>query len=218
MECFYIVTVGWVFSLCLHEFAHAWVAYRGGDYTIREKGYLTFNPLKYVDPFLSLVLPIIFVLLGGIGLPGGAVYIDRSLLRSRAIDTAVSLAGPLANFILVIILGALFKFGAVQPDLNSLLSVSLAFLLHLQISAIVLNLLPLPPLDGFGAIAPWLSESARHTAYANSNVAFFVLFIALSFVPVINHAFWDTVYGINSLFGVPRELVRIGWNTYRFWD
>ena len=218
MECFYIVTVGWVFSLCLHEFAHAWVAYRGGDYTIREKGYLTFNPLKYVDPFFSLVLPILFVLLGGIGLPGGAVYIERSLLRSRAIETAVSLAGPLANFILVVILGALFKFGAVPHDPGSLLAVSLAFLLHLQISAIVLNLLPLPPLDGFGAIAPWLSESARQRAYANTTVTFFVLFLALSFVPVINNAFWSTVFGINSLFGVPPELVRVGWNTYRFWD
>jgi len=218
MECFYIVTVGWVFSLCLHEFAHAWVAYRGGDYTIRDKGYLTFNPLKYVDPFFSLVLPLLFVLLGGIGLPGGAVYIDRSLLRSRAIETAVSLAGPLANFILVIILGAVFKFGVVQIDPNSLLSVSLAFLLHLQVSAIVLNLLPLPPLDGFGALAPWLSESARQNAYRNTNVTFFALFIALSFVPVIRNAFWETVYTIDSLFGVPRELVRIGWNTYRFWD
>jgi Zn-dependent protease len=218
MECFYIVTVGWVFSLCLHEFGHAWVAYRGGDYTIREKGYLTFNPLKYVDPFFSLVLPILFVLIGGIGLPGGAVYIDRSLLRSRAVETAVSLAGPLANFILVIILGAVFKFGVVPVDPNSLLSVSLAFLLHLQVSAIVLNLLPVPPLDGFGAIAPWLSESARQTAYRNTSVTFFVLFIALSFVPVINRAFWETVFAINSLLGVPPELVRVGWNTYRFWD
>jgi Zn-dependent protease len=218
MECFYIVTVGWVFSLCLHEFAHAWVAYRGGDYTIREKGYLTFNPLKYVDPFFSLVLPILFVLLGGIGLPGGAVYIDRSLLRSRGIETAVSLAGPLANFILVIILGAVFKFGFVQVDPNSLLSVSLAFLLHLQVSAIVLNLLPVPPLDGFGALAPWLSESARQTAYRNTSVTFFVLFIALSFVPAINRAFWETVFALNALLGVPPELVRVGWNTYRFWD
>jgi Zn-dependent protease len=218
MECFYIVTVGWVFSLCLHEFAHAWVAYRGGDYTIREKGYLTFNPLKYVDPFFSLVLPVVFVLLGGIGLPGGAVYIDRSLLRSRGIETAVSLAGPLANFILVIILGALFKFDVVQADPNNLLSVSLAFLLHLEISAIVLNLLPIPPLDGFGALAPWLSESARQNAYRNASVTFFAFFIALSFVPAINEAFWETVYAINSLFGVPRELVRVGFNTYRFWD
>ena len=218
MECFYIVTVGWVFSLCLHEFAHALVAYKGGDYTIREKGYLTFNPLKYVDPFFSLVLPLLFVLIGGIGLPGGAVYIDRSLLRSRAIDTAVSLAGPLANVILALILGALFRFGILQSDPSNLLAVSLAFLLHLQVSAIILNLLPMPPLDGFGAIAPWLSESARHNAYANSSVTFFVLFIALSFVPVINNAFWEAVYSVNSLFGVPRELVRVGWNTYRFWD
>jgi Zn-dependent protease len=218
MECFYIVTVGWVFSLCLHEFAHALVAYKGGDYTIREKGYLTFNPLKYVDPFFSLVLPLLFVLIGGIGLPGGAVYVDRSLLRSRAIDTAVSLAGPFANVILALILGALFRFGILQPDPSNLLAVSLAFLLHLQVSAIILNLLPLPPLDGFGAIAPWLSEPARHKAYANSSVTFFVLFIALSFVPVINNAFWETVFSINALFGVPRELVRVGWNTYRFWD
>ena len=218
MECFYIVTVGWVFSLCLHEFAHALVAYKGGDYTIREKGYLTFNPLKYVDPFFSLVLPLLFVLIGGIGLPGGAVYVDRSLLRSRAIDTAVSLAGPLANVILALILGGIFRFGILQPDPANLLAVSLAFLLHLQVSAIILNLLPMPPLDGFGAIAPWLSESARHNAYANSSVTFFVLFIALSFVPVINNAFWEAVYSVNSLFGVPRELVRVGWNTYRFWD
>lgn len=218
MECFYIVTVGWVFSLCLHEFAHALVAYRGGDYTIREKGYLTFNPLKYVDPFFSLVLPLLFVLLGGIGLPGGAVYIERSLLRTRGIATAVSLAGPLANVLLMIVLGGLFKSGVIEPDPSNLLAVSLAFLLHLQVSAIVLNLLPIPPLDGFGAIAPWLSESARHHAYANSNVTFFVMFIALSFVPVINHAFWDTIFAINGLFDVPPDLVRVGWKTYRFWN
>lgn len=218
MECFYIVTVGWVFSVCLHEFAHAWVAYRGGDYTVREKGYLTFNPLKYADPVFSLLLPILFVIIGGIGLPGGAVYIERSLLRSRAVDSAVSLAGPLANFILLLILGALFRFGAVQPDPGSLAAVSLAFLLHLQVSAIILNLLPVPPLDGFGAIAPWLSESARERGYQNATVTLFVLFIALSFVPVISNAFWRTVFQIDALFGVPPELVMVGWKTFRFWD
>jgi ABC-type spermidine/putrescine transport system permease subunit I len=140
------------------------------------------------------------------------------VIPAVVVETAVSLAGPLANFILVIILGALFKFGAVPVDPNSLLSVSLAFLLHLQVSAIVLNMLPVPPLDGFGALAPWLSEAARQTAYRNTSVTFFVLFIALSFVPVINRAFWETVFAINSLLGVPPELVRVGWNTYRFWD
>lgn len=218
MECFYIVMVGWVFSVCLHEFAHAWVAYKGGDYTVRDKGYLTFNPLKYTDPYFSILLPILFLVIGGLGLPGGAVYIERSLLRSRSRETAVSLAGPAANLLLVLIIGALFKSGLLQSDPSSLASVSFAFLLHLQISAIILNLLPLPPLDGFGAMAPWLSQSARERGYANGTVALFVLFIALSFVPAVRDAFWTTVFRIDSFFGVDPSLIRVGWRTFRFWD
>jgi Zn-dependent protease len=218
MECFYIVMVGWVFSVCLHEFAHACVAYKGGDYSVREKGYLTFNPLKYTDPFFSIFLPILFLLIGGIGLPGGAVYIDRSLLRSRAWDSAVSLAGPAANLILMLIIGALFKFGAVEPDPAHLGAVSLAFLLHLQISALILNLLPIPPLDGFGAIAPWLSESARRRGYEYASACFFALFIALSFVPTVNAAFWGSVFALDEMFGVDRDLIRVAWRTFRFWD
>jgi len=68
---FLVVIVGWVFSLCLHEFSHALVAYYGGDTSVREKGYLTFNPLKYTHPVYSILMPMIFLLLGGIGLPGG---------------------------------------------------------------------------------------------------------------------------------------------------
>ena len=81
IECFVIVTVLWVFSVCLHEFGHALVAYRGGDYTVREKGYLTMNPLHYTDPLFSILMPLLFLAMGGIGLPGGAVYIERQLLR-----------------------------------------------------------------------------------------------------------------------------------------
>ena len=80
---FLIVLVGWIFSLCLHEFSHALIAYFGGDTSVREKGYLTFNPLKYTHPVYSIVLPLLFLVLGGIGLPGGAVYIETWRLRSR---------------------------------------------------------------------------------------------------------------------------------------
>ena len=51
---FTIVLFGWIFSLCLHEFSHALVAYNGGDYTVQEKGYLTFNPFKYTHPYFPL--------------------------------------------------------------------------------------------------------------------------------------------------------------------
>jgi len=218
MECFCIVMAGWVFSVCLHEFAHAWAAYKGGDYTVREKGYLTFNPLKYTDAFSSIVLPIVFLVMGGIGLPGGAVYINRSLLRSRVWDTAVSLAGPAANLLLMLIIGALFKFGVVRPDPARAGALSLGFLLHLQISALLLNLLPVPPLDGFSAIAPWVSESARQRGYEYATASFFALFIALSFVPATRDAFWGAVFGVDEMLGVDRDLVRVAWRTFRFWD
>src|SRR5574342_1062426 len=107
---FAIVLFGWIFSLCLHEFSHALVAYLGGDYTVREKGYLTFNPLKYTHPVYSLLLPLLFLAMGGIGLPGGAVYIERHRLRGPRWETAVSLAGPAMNALVAIVIGLLLRF------------------------------------------------------------------------------------------------------------
>src|SRR3954469_9534118 len=88
------VLIGWILSVVLHEFAHGLVGYLGGDYTIRERGGLSLNPLQYVHPIYSLLLPAIFLVLGGVPLPGGATYIRHDLLRSRWWDSAVSLAGP----------------------------------------------------------------------------------------------------------------------------
>src|SRR5438067_13601707 len=86
------VLIGWVLSVVLHEFAHGLVAYLGGDYTIRERGGLTLNPLQYVDPVMSIILPMVFLALGGIPLPGGATYVRTDLLRSRLWATAVAAA------------------------------------------------------------------------------------------------------------------------------
>ncbi len=62
MECFIIVTVLWVFSVCLHEFGHAAVAFYVGDYTVKDKGYLTLNPIKYTHPVYSIVMPVVFMM------------------------------------------------------------------------------------------------------------------------------------------------------------
>ncbi len=104
MNTFLLVLFLWIFSVCLHEFAHAAVAYRGGDITVKDKGYLSMNPLKYLDPMGSIILPVVFLIMGGIGLPGAAVYIDRRLLRSAHWDSAVSLAGPAMNIVLLLLL------------------------------------------------------------------------------------------------------------------
>lgn len=218
MEVFIIVTVLWVFSVCLHEFGHAWAAYRGGDYTVREKGYLTMNPIKYTHPVYSIVMPVVFMMLGGIGLPGGAVYIERHLLRSRAWETWVSLAGPFMNLVFAILISLGFKLGWLQNDPESLSSVSLGFLLHLQISALILNLLPIPPLDGFQALAPWLPDDVRERLYGISNYGLFVLILALWVIEPVNDAFWSVIFQISSWLGVDPSMGAVGWRAFRFWD
>lgn len=217
MEVFVIVTVLWVFSVCIHEFGHAWAAYCGGDHTVREKGYLTLNPIHYTHPVYSLLMPVVFLLLGGIGLPGGAVYIERDRLRSRGWETWVSLAGPAMQLPLIAVISAAFKLGWVQNDPQSLAAVSLGFLLQLEVSSLILNLIPIPPLDGFQAIAPWLPVDVREKLYAASNQTMWILFLALWFVPPLNEALWNLVYWISGSLGVHPYVGHVGWKMFRFW-
>lgn len=217
VACFAIVVILWIFSVCLHEFAHAWAAERGGDYTVREKGYLDLNPLRYANPVSSLLIPLLFLMLGGIGLPGGAVFINRSLLRSRGWETWVSLAGPLANLWLAGLIAVLFRFNILPDDPKSLASISLAFLGHLQIWALVLNLLPIPPLDGFQALAPWLPAQVREAGYAASNWMQILLFLAIWNVPAVR-AFFGISTGLGMhVLGIPFDLALAGYQEFTFW-
>jgi len=213
MQVFLLVTVGWVFSVCLHEFGHALVAYKAGDYTVREKGYLTLNPIHYTDPFYSLLMPLIFLFLGGIGLPGGAVYINDHLLRSKGWRTGVSLAGPAMNVLLAASLCIPFWLGFVDPRFGP----GLAFLIELQISAVVFNLLPVPPLDGFRAISPWLPDETCERLMQQSNLLIWILFLAMWYVKPLNEGFWSLVHGVLSLLGVDYELALYGWREFQFW-
>lgn len=211
---FIIVLIGWVFSLCLHEFSHAAVAYAGGDTTVREKGYLTFNPLKYTHPVYSIVVPLLFLALGGIGLPGGAVYIETWRLRSRAWKSAVSLAGPAANLILAIVLGVILSL---MPVSREGLWPGLAFLAFLQVSALVLNLIPLPPFDGYGAVEPYLPDNIRSSVAGVANLIPWAVFFVLWYVPQVYGTFWSAVTGISTALGIPLDLVAFGLRQFRFW-
>src|SRR5277367_1122470 len=103
---FIFVIAGWVVSLCLHEFGHAFTAWRFGDRGVPVRGYLDLDPRRYSNPWLSLGIPILITALGGIGLPGAAVYLRTSFMTS-AQRTIVSLAGPSANLLLAVLLLAL---------------------------------------------------------------------------------------------------------------
>src|SRR5918993_1499047 len=100
--------------------AHGFAAHLGGDYTIAERGGLSLNPLQYVDPIFSLLLPAVFLMMGGIPLPGGVTYIRHDLLRSRGWQSAVAFAGPLMNFILFLLLALPFhpRVGWIDPTVG----------------------------------------------------------------------------------------------------
>ncbi len=207
-----IVGVGWLISLCLHEFAHALVAYIGGDKSVKEKGYLTLNPLRYTDPGLTLVVPMLILMIGGVALPGAAVYIDRSQLRNRFWHSLVSLAGPLANILCLLVLSFFFQSGL---DVSYRIRASLAVLALFQTVAILLNLLPFPPLDGFGVIEPWLPRPAQEAAASFGRFGIWIVFLALWFVPPLNRAFWDVAFQIDNQLNIPRGAIEAGYDHFR---
>jgi Zn-dependent protease len=214
LTVFLIVLVGWIFSLCLHEFSHALVAYHGGDTSVRDKGYLTFNPLKYTHPVYSILMPLIFLALGGIGLPGGAVYIETWRIRDRKWLSAVSLAGPLANLLVAFILGILLSF---TPLGQTSIAPALSFLAYLQVTAVVFNLIPLPPLDGFGIIAPYLNPELRETIARLGGSAILIVFVLMWQVPFFSNLFGTITIALTEALGIPLQQIAMGYSQFFFW-
>lgn len=208
-----LVLGGWAVSLCLHEFGHAWFAYRGGDKQVYFKGYLTLDPRRYTDPVFSIVLPLLFLLIGAIPLPGGAVWINHQALRSRATQSVVSLAGPLSNLVLGVLIALVVS--AVPMPIG--LAAGLSILALFQIIAFVLNILPIPGLDGWGALEPWLSYQAQQFGAKVRPWAPLVLFALIIGVPQVGNTIFewsDDLY--TALGGSP--LAGVGYDVFKFWN
>ncbi|WP_158844255.1 site-2 protease family protein [Saccharothrix deserti] len=205
---------GWAVSLCLHEFGHAVVAYRGGDYAVKAKGYLTLDIRRYTDPVFSIVLPLVLLAFGGIPLPGGAVWINHHALRDKRVESMVSLAGPLSN----LVLGVLLALSVILFTPPFGLAAALSYLALLQILAFVLNILPIPGLDGWGAIEPYMSYSARQFGAKARMWAPFVLFAVLIGFPTIGALFFNAAYSVFELIGGNPADAGAGARTFRFWQ
>jgi Zn-dependent protease len=211
---FIFVIAGWLVSLCLHEFGHAFTAWRFGDHDVAMRGYLTLDPRRYSHPALSLLLPMVFILLGGIGLPGAAVYL-RTWSMTPTRRTLVSLAGPAANLLLAVLL--LITTRAFYDPAHAVMWAGVAFLGFLQIMAVVLNLLPIPGLDGYDALEPHLSpETQRALAPARQYAVLFLLFLFLA--PGVNRWLFAVVEWLFSFSGVPPMLAGAGNALTRFWS
>jgi Zn-dependent protease len=202
---------GWVASVCLHEFGHAAVGFIGGDSTVVGKGYLTLNPLKYTHRLLSIILPILFLLLGGIPLPGGAVYIDRSLIRTRKMLSLMSAAGPGANLAIVLLM--LIPYHIFSPAGSAAHQVfwgAYSFLMYLNIFGVIINLLPIPGIDGFGIISPylpirWVVQTNKVLPYT-----FLILFLVLITPNPISFGIRLAATGLAQIAGIDLILINIG--------
>lgn len=209
-----LVLGGWALSLTLHEFGHAIVAYRGGDTEVAAKGYLTMDVRHYTDPALSIVLPLVILAIGGIPLPGGAVWINHWALRSRTVAMWVSLAGPLSNLAFGLLLTLAIAF---IPGIPVSLLIGLSLLAWFQILAFVLNILPVPGLDGWGAIEGYLSPQAREIGAKARPWAPLVLFLLLITAPPVADLFFALADGAFTLVGGDGQIARVGLGLFQFW-
>ncbi len=151
-----------LFAMVIHEVAHGWVAYKLGDPTAKFSGRLTLNPVSHIDPFGTILLPVMLIMMNSPVVIGWAkpVPINFMGLRDPKSDIMkVGLAGPLANVIFAFILAAMFRL---LPFLHSPLLAEIFFssiLVNLVLAAF--NLIPIPPLDGsrilFGLLPPGMA-------------------------------------------------------------
>ena len=170
-----------VFAITVHEVAHGWVARRFGDSTAYMLGRLTLNPVKHVDPIGTLLVPGLLLWMGGF-IFGWAkpVPVAWENLRNPKRDMAiVALAGPVANLLMAILWALLMKVGLLLGGQLDMLARPLVYMgaagISINVMLMVLNLLPLPPLDGGRVMAGLLPDQLAQAYNRIEPFGFFIL-------------------------------------------
>lgn len=181
-----------ILGIVVHESAHALAAYLLGDSTARSRGRFSLNPLNHIDPFGTVLLPLLLMLAGG---PVFAyakpvpVYLGN-LKHPERDEVLVALAGPVSNVLLAAVFAALYGAlraaviaGALPLELAYTLSGFLITALVTNLSLAFFNLIPLPPLDGSTIIVPFLKGEALRTYRRIQAYAMPILIVVLYLLP-----------------------------------
>ena len=169
-----------VFSAILHEVMHGVVADKLGDPTARVMGRLTLNPIPHLDPIMSVLLPALLVISGSPIIFGAAkpVPVNPIHFKDPKKDMALTaLAGPLTNMLLAIIAAQIIKITPAEPILHTILYSIVLYNLMLTI----INLIPIPPLDGSKVLAAILPNDLARSYLAIEQFGIFILFFLLFF-------------------------------------
>lgn len=189
-----LILLGWIVSVAVHEFAHSLAAHLAGDRSLRGSAYLRLNPFGYRQAFGGLVLPVAYLGLGGFGLNGPPTYVDWDSIPSRGRRVVVALAGPLASLLLsaalALTVSLLVPVG--QDSVNWAIS-SLAFLSFANLTSALVNMLPLPGLDGYHVLAAFRGSKWTEFVVANGLFCSIAVFAVL-WLPVIRDLFDTLIY------------------------
>lgn len=190
-----------IFSAIVHEVSHGLMAEKLGDYTARDEGRITLNPIPHIDPFGSILLPGFLLLVGSPIVFGSAkpVPVNFNNLKPRKLGMAlVSFAGPLSNFILAGLLILPLKFGliAAGPVADIWLK---AVILNVVLGTF--NLIPIPPLDGSKIIASALPTELMYWILSMERYGFFIVIIFL-YLGLLDKVMSPVITTFFSIFGV----------------
>lgn len=166
MEITYIVLqiAALLFAVSFHESAHGWVAWKWGDTTAKDLGRISLNPLRHIDPVGSVLVPAVLAFTGapvfGWAKPVPVSLAQVPLAQRRAANLFISAAGPASNLLFAAVAAVVAL--AIRPEAeptSSLLFVFGFFLVQINVVLALFNLLPIPPLDGFGVVESLLPRS-----------------------------------------------------------
>jgi Zn-dependent protease len=204
------------FILCIaaHEFGHAWVATRLGDPTPRLQGRLTLAPQHHIDLFGTILMPLLMAFTGVALLAWGRpVQINPvAFTRRFSMSTGrmlVAIAGPAMNLLMAIVVAVVMVVAARLGAPERLLAAIFHYLVQLNISLMIFNLLPIPPLDGGSVLAWFLPRSMQGTVAFLERYGAFVL-ILLVITPTVGS-------GFGKVIGYPIDLISAWFLRGIFW-
>lgn len=193
-----------VFSVVLHELAHGLVAFWLGDHTAKDAGRLTLNPLKHIDPYMSILVPVVLYILKA-PVFGGAkpVPINYRNLKGKEWGMAlVAIAGPLTNFLIALAAFLIGYFsGALQHDPTGIPYFVFAELVYLNLGFLLFNLIPIPPLDGSRVLYAIAPDPVREIMSKMESYGFIIVYaLILLFGNVFGNLMLSGMEGIINFF------------------
>lgn len=192
-----------ILSMTLHEAMHAFVSYWQGDDTAKQDGRLTLNPIKHIDPIMTIILPIVLCIFNA-PIFGGAKPVPFNLNRLRNGEWSVALialVGPLTNLVIAFILFGILVLLKVDP--NSIIGFILSMGVRINLGFFVFNMIPIPPLDGsrvLYVLAPDFVRRVMDVIEQYGIIVVFAIVMISSYTNVLELIIGNAINLILSLF------------------